>query len=248
MSDANVKVSGIVNRNRPTRFLDNQESPSIRLGPYSEQFTMPLGLDMANYATEGTYFTVNNGQTGIATAAAPTAFSATNPFIVIYNTEDPSNPAAETIQLDYIALLDTAAGTAGASVQCAVTIDNNFRYTSGGTELTSQIKNVNGSMNNSSVARVFAGNITSPAASSSVRTIVGNRYMKSAIPVAGDTYVLKFGGASAPHYIGISTITFSLNNVPKIILPAGWSALLHLWLPSQSAASSYAPEIGWIER
>jgi hypothetical protein len=81
-----------------------------------------------------------------------------------------------------------------------------------------------------------------------VRMVVGQRALKGAIPVVGDDYTLKFGGVDAPGAIQISTILKSVVNVPKVVIPPGWTALVHLWLPSQSAASSYLPELGWYER
>lgn len=248
-ADAQVVVSGEISRILPQGKGDNQESGPARMWRYDEQVMVPLLPDMAALAEEGTYWTVNNNQTGIATAAAPTAFSATNPFLLIYNTAVPSNPLAPRIVLDYANLLATAAGTAGASVQFAVSLDQGNRYTSGGTEISNQVTNPNGDVSgNKSVAKIWAGNITAAAASTAVRSIVGNRYMKGAIPVAGDTYTIKFGGVDAPHFFGISTILFSVNNVPKVVIPPNWSCLIHLWLPSQSGASSYAPELGWYER
>lgn len=65
-------------------------------------------------ADEGTYFTVNNSQTGLATAAAPVAFSATNPFLLIYNAG--SSATGPRIYLDAATLVATAAGTAGVNV------------------------------------------------------------------------------------------------------------------------------------
>jgi hypothetical protein len=193
---------------------------------------------------EGTYFTANNAQTGIATGATPTAFSATNPFITIANQASASVPGAPRIYLDYVTLLATAAGTAGASVQVAVYVDNIIRYTSGGTALTPVKTNSAGL---ASVAQVYAGNITAAAAGGQVRAIVGNRYLKGAIPVAGDTYTMQAGSVDSTTSFGVSTILFSLQNMPPVIVNPGETALVHLWLPSQSAASSYAPELSWWE-
>lgn len=95
---------------------------------------------------------------------------------------------------------------------------------------------------------VYAGNLTASAATAAVRTLVGNRFMKGAIPVAGDTYTVRFGSADMADQIGVSTNVFSTNNVPPVAIGPGQSALIHLWFPSQSAASSYAPELSWWER
>lgn len=232
----------------PDAQSDGIQVPELRATRYDELMIQNMQPDFGAIAEEGTYLTVNNAQSGLATAAAPTAFSATNPFLVIYNSEGASNPLAKRIIMDYAAFLATAAGTAAASVQFAVVLDQGNRYASGGTEITPNIVNVNGDHGKSSIAKVYAGNITASAASLAARTVVGNRYMKGAIPVAGDLYTVKFGGIDSPNFIGISGILMSLNNVPKIVIPANWSLLVHMWFPSQSGASSYAPEAGWIER
>lgn len=210
-----------------------------------ETLVRDITPDMFGIADLGQYFAANNAQTGIATAAAPTAFSATNPFIAVVN-KDSAN--GKNIYLDFVTLVATAAGTAGASLQVAVSLDNTNRYTSGGTDITTNIVNTNGNSGTKSIAQVVAGNITAAAATGNVRNVVGNRFLKGAIPVAGDEYTIKFGGVDAPATVQISTISKVVINVPKIVIPPGWTALVHIWLPSQSAASSYAPELGWVER
>jgi hypothetical protein len=222
---------------------DAQQSGAagLRFGRYGESYALSLVPSKHLLADEGSYFTVNNGQAGIATAAAPTAFSATNPFLLIYNRD--TAPNGRRIYLDFALLLATAAGTAGTSVQCAVTSDAGNRFVSGGSALTPAIVNGNQDAGATSVAQIFAGNITAAA-----RTISGNRLLKGAIPVAGDQYVLNFGGVDAPHFLASATVTFSVNNLVPLIIGPNQSALIHLWLPAQTAAASFAPELGWWER
>jgi hypothetical protein len=225
-----------------------QSSPAgVRVGRYGEGYALSLFPDMGVLADEGTIFTVNNAQSGLATAAAPTTFSATNPFLLIYNRD--AQPNGKRLYLDTATLVATAAGTAGTSLQCAISIDSGNRYSSGGTEITSSIVNPNFDATGGSVARVFAGNITATAATSAVRNVVGNRFLKGAIPAAGDTYVLKFGGVDAPLLTGSAGSLYTMvQNVPKVIVGPNESALVYLWLPAQSAASSYLPEMSWVER
>ena len=240
-------VKGLVSRFLPQPNNDGEEV-EVRLNRYGELIMQPSARKQHSLAEDGSYFTCNNAQAGLATAAAPTAFSATNPFLLIANTDNPGSNA-RSIYLDYLMLLATAAGTAGASLQVAVTIDQGNRYTSGGSELTANIVNCSMlSAQRTSVARVFAGNITAAGAGSNVRTHVGNRYMKGAIPVAGDEYTINFGGIEAMNNISISTIMKSVFNAPPLIIGPQQCALVHIWLPSQSGASSYAPELSWWER
>lgn len=236
-----------VDRTRPHAELDGTDIDG-RLSRYREACMVNMVRTKHPLADEGSYFTVNNAQTGLATAAAPTAFSATNPFILVYNTCGPTDDFAMRAYLDYLTLVCTAIGTAAASVQFAITLDRGNRYSSGGTELTSQIRAPSQVTSLASTMRIYGGNITATAATANARTVVGNRYMKGAIPVVGDTYTTRFGTTDNPDMIGVSTIVFTMNNVPPILLGPDESALIHLWFPSQSAASSYVPEFSWWER
>jgi hypothetical protein len=215
-----------------------------RFGKYGEIYALTPGSPKSLLAEEGSYFVANNAQTGIATAAAPTTFSATNPFVLIENTGVPGGGGA-IITLDYMLLAATAAGTAGASVQFAITRDTTLRFSSGGTALTPINCNSSGA---GTVAKVWGGNITATAASGAAVTVVGQRTMKPAIPVAGDNYWVQFGSTDGLMLISTATITFSSQAAPPLVLNPGESGLLSIWLPSQSAASSYAPELGWWEK
>jgi hypothetical protein len=227
----------------------SQSTPAgLRVGRYGEGYAMPVFPDMGVPADEGTYFCVNNNQTGLATAASPQSFSATNPFLLIYNRD--AQPNGKRIYLDYAMIIASAAGGGGGtSVQVAVTIDAGNRYSSGGTEITSSIANPNLDASGGSVARVFGGNVTAAAASTSVRTIVGDRALKGAIAAALDSYLLKFGAVDN-HMLTSSngTLYTSMQGLPKIVVGPNESALIHLWCPAQTAASTFYPEMGWIER
>ena len=69
--------------------------------------------------------------------------------------------------------------------------------------------------------------------------------------LVGDTYVINFGGLGSgvggliPSGTAIAQQSFDV--APVIIGPNQWAAL-HIWLPSQSAASSYEFELGYFER
>lgn len=86
-------------------------NPSLRGGRYGEASVLSVVPTKHLLADEGAYFTVNGAQTGLATAAAPTAFSATNPFLIAYNSS-----TVNRAYLDAATLVATAAGTAAASV------------------------------------------------------------------------------------------------------------------------------------
>lgn len=247
MSDMVVTPQMEVDRTLPHAELDGTDVDP-RLTRYREQMVVNSIRTKHPLADEGTYFTTNNAQTGIASAAAPVAFSATAPFLLIYNTAAPTDDFAPRLYLDYLMLLATAPGTGGTSVQFAITIDRGSRYVSGGTEITANIRGVNQAVSRATLAKVYAGAITAAAATANARTIVGNRWMKGAIPVIGDQYAVRFGNTDSPDILSASTILFSNNNVQPIVVGPDESALVHLILPAQSAPSSYAPELSWWER
>jgi hypothetical protein len=176
---------------------------------------------------------------------------------LLYNPSRPSDDFSPRIYLDYFTLLATAAGTGATSVQFAVTRDNSNRYTSGGTELTLNVTNT-GPTSAASVLKVYAGNITASAATASAKTLVGNRVFKigvAPIPTIGDTYTGRFGAANIAEnltYLNNSaTLVLSMitaQNLPPIVMGSDESLLIHMWFPAQSAASSFAPELGWWER
>src|SRR5882762_11209058 len=98
-------LRGLVARALPSLNADSQANDvGLRLGAYGEQYTQPLVRKTHNLADEGSYFVTNNAQTGIVPTYG-TAFSATAPFILIYNGQ-----TANRLYLDYLALVAIAAG------------------------------------------------------------------------------------------------------------------------------------------
>jgi hypothetical protein len=223
----------------------SSSSPSgYRVSLRNDQYVLNSVPTKALLAQEGSYFTANNAQSGLATAASPNAFSATNPFILLVNgASTTSNPVV--VVPDYIALVATAAGTNGTNIQYAVTKDTTNRYTSGGTLLTPQKMYSGGP--GSVVTTLYGGNITAASASANVATPVGQRYLMGAIPVVGDLYMLSFGAVDMTVSQGKQTINMVVQPLPPMVIYPGESLLFHLWLGSQTGASSYAPEIGWWE-
>ncbi len=170
--------------------LDGAQSQAggQRIGKYGEMYAITPGGPKTALAEEGSYFVANNGQTGTLTVSTDTAFSATNPFLIVMNGASANGPI---ITLDYANFVVTAQGGAtSTSVQAAITKDIINRYTSGGITLTPTAVNSAGP---GSVAKVFAGNITATAASGSVMNLMGWRWLKPAREVAGDNYIIQFG-------------------------------------------------------
>jgi hypothetical protein len=247
---------GIVQRALGTINADSQSNDvPMRLDPYGAPYTQPLIRKAHNLADEGSYYTVNNAQTGIA-SAYNTAFTATAPFLLIYN----GNTNNQRVYLDYLALVAIAAGactTTAGYIAGAVVTDTGNRYSSGGTNLTSLIVNPNFSAANATPSgiSVYAGAITATAASASARTIVGVRNLRpnvstTVINVVGDMNLINFGSVEgATGSITIANANIMPQAFPPVVVPPQSSALFYLTYPVMSApsAATFAPELGfWV--
>ena len=210
---------------------------------------MPLNR-LATVADQGVYYVANNGATGVATAAAPTSYSDTAPMLVLQNKTAVSS-TGPSIYMDYIRAYETVAGTGATGATIKMQLDTTIA--TGGTLLVPVSPN-----SISGQASVAAPRIqpTGIAASSAVRVIVGNLVTipTTTTPLAVNTeFYLKFGGADAFQSLQVNgtavTATFSWNAkalAPCVISP-GWSLSLQLLLLNQSAASTWAWELGWVE-
>lgn len=244
-------VKGLVSRILPSFNADSQNSDAaVRQFSYGEIATQPLVRKSHNLADEGSYYTANNAQTGIA-SAYNTAFTATAPFITIYN----SNSALRAY-VDYIALVAIAAGastTTAGYLAAAVVVDNGNRYSSGGTQLT--LQNVNMLNGSSSGLTVFCGAVTATAATGAARTLVGVRNLRpnvsaTVINVVGDMNLLNFGSVEgATGSITVANANIMPQAFPPLIIPPLMTGLIYLTYPVMSApsAATFAPEIGvWV--
>src|SRR5579872_531861 len=241
---------GSVGRTLPVAVGDGTKPQQFkRLGRYGEVYSQALGAGKTHiYADEGSYFLATNPTpgTGLATIAAQASLADTAPFILIRN----GNPTGgKRIYIDQVMLIVTAPGTAGTAIHFAAKIDATpgARYTSGGSTITPV--NVNGDDGNQTNATIYAGTIVATAAGNP--KLLSHRLVRPVIPVIGDTYVFNFAGAGSgvgglvPSGTAISQQNFDVS--PMVIGPGQWGQI-HIWLPSQSAASSYEFELGYIER
>ena len=235
-----------------------EQAPVIaRFGHYGETVAELITGKQHKLADEGSYFLTRSPTpgTGLATIAAPTTFAATSPFLIVTN----NNPVGgKNIFLDYLKLICTAAGTGGTALNFATVLDAGSRYTSGGsggagTQLASLLAGPytpNMQAAGQSGALVYAGALVAAAATAGARTLSNSRF-RTAIPVVNDEYVINFGGDSvALDGVLVSGTAIAQRTVPHapVVIAPGSSFLLHLWLPSQSAASSYEVDIGHVER
>jgi hypothetical protein len=226
-----------------------------RMSDYQEPFVTLVGASNHPLADEGSYFKICNATpgTGIATGAAVTAFSNTTPYLIIQN-----NDQARSLYMDYIRLTSTAAYTGATALHATLAIDTiNTRYTSGATMIVNstgatggQISSPRSSQTAPATVAVWAGPVTAAAASANQRIIVPDLILRTAIPVIGDQFTMKFGGieglgsglalnGTAPSQIN--------NTIEPVIIDPGHALVLCLWAPASSAGGTFQPEIGgWL--
>jgi hypothetical protein len=241
-------------RSLPQPVSDGQEVKA-RGGKYGELYGLNLYNKAHGLAEEGSYFVTTNPTpgTGIATIATQASLADTAPFILVKNNQKAGGKRAI---LDFLKLICTAPGTAGTQVHVAVKVDdvNPLRYTSGsggpGVGGLFSPQNVNMDDGTASQLLVYAGPVVAAAASGAAR-LLDHNIVRTAIPVIGDTVHISFAGnegvISGAPMNGVVPSFFSTNFVPVVIGPQQWAAI-HIWLPSQSAASSWEFALGHIER
>lgn len=252
-------IGAIVQRLLPTPFVDDRDSDRpARAARYGELFGLNPIRKQHLLADEGSYFVTNNAQTGIASPAVA-VFGATTPLAIVANT-DTVSASAKRIYLDYMTMVTTAAGSfasAGVNLQLAVYIDGVDRYTSGGTDISTNIVSPNMDVSaRSSVAKVRFGNITATAATGAVRAICGLRILRPVVSavvadVIGETKQLNFGAVE--NTMNGNIVVANANNIPLplppiIIGPQQCALIYYIMNGTTPAAASYAPEIAWWER
>jgi hypothetical protein len=241
------------------RFMDNMPG-MLRMAAYGEIITQLVSSKQHQAADDGSYYITRSPtvDTGLATAGTTLVQTYTYqyPFLIVTN----NHPVGgKSIYLDYIKLRCTAAGTAGTSLNYVTVLDTIPRFSGSngiggaGTGLTAILAGpypVSTMTPPQSAALIYAGTSEAKAASLAARVLCSGQ-LRAVIPYVNDTYMFNFAGcdmmldavARGTGAIGQMSVT----HPPVCIGPQG-SFLLHLWLPAQSAASSYELEVGHIER
>lgn len=194
-------------------------------------FPADLGLYFcAMTATPGTAYTL--------TGATQNAFAATTAIATIVNTADVASGIR--IYPDVVRITFATAGTGGTRFEAALALDSTNRYSSGGTVLPVASANMD-MLTVASRGSVHGGDITASAASGAVR-YVGRTTVSTAIPVAGETYLIPFG------VITQNTATQKVGTLPAVAIGPGQSAVVHAWLPGQSAAPTGEVQLCYWEK
>lgn len=214
---------------------------AVRSDNYGNLGVVALLSGIANAAIAGKYFTATEGTIGtaVATTTSITAFSATKPVFLCYNS------GSRDIVFDFLNLMVVQVPTSATSWQFAWTTDNSNRYSSAGTAVTP--KNVNGNADNVTGAVVYIGDITAAAAGTAVRNHSSGA-CRGIIPTTFDQMGFRFGGAEG---VGSGLMTTGsakyIANVPPLVLAPGHSAQLSMFGASNAAAPSFLYTFGYAE-
>ena len=194
----------------------------------------------------GSYFTANNLVTGVATAAAPTSFSDTAPFFTIQNN---NQNQGRSIYLDFIRGYVTATGAGGLSVALKLELDH--ITPTGGTLLVPVSSNTNDGATSGAAIRLLPTGI---AVTGNVRYPVGTQLAvptQTALMGVYTEFYLKFGTDGMPQSTQLGTvaagITRTTTPMPPVTIGPGWTLQVCHLIASQSAASSWSIEFGYVE-
>src|SRR4051812_25515395 len=103
MPGQDVNPTFMPQRALPTPVPDGIQQQLLRGGRYREQYVLSAIRKQYLLGDEGTYFVANNSGTGVATVAAPTAFSDTAPMFTLHNTSGSGDQnVARRVYIDWI--------------------------------------------------------------------------------------------------------------------------------------------------
>lgn len=228
-----------------------------RTDDYGNLFTVPGMLAPDAQAFEGSKFVARGipavGGVNVVLGSFPTVFSDTAHLSLSLKNGEAAG--GKTYVIDYIRARVTAAGSTTSSVEARAEVDTINRYTSGGTALVVYKANPTAS-GPSSLATVFSGDITAPAAGSN-RQHVGQCLVKQAAApclVVNETFLFTFGAIGQQlTYVGAGpvattaiTATYPFN---AAAVPPGGTFLFQLALVANATTpAGFDLEIGWAER
>lgn len=241
-------ITGLVRTLLPSKMADSAmlDAPA-RVNGYGELAVRDTPASYFGLAEEGSLMVATNPtpSTGAAWVSAQTAFSDTAPNFYIANNE----PAGgKTLRLHYLKLICTTAATSATAIHYAVIVDPVTRAL--GTDNTLAITPVspNGALAIPSAAptvKVQNNTTTSVIAASSANKRIVARGCLGGLNIAGDVLQICFGEIT-PTAMSATAVTAAgqpgrrIDNSPPVLIPAGGSAVIHVWMPGSSA--SIVPE------
>jgi len=171
----------------PRKIDGTIDTEGVRRTGYSEEYVMPFSRRVA--ADEGGYWIARNVTpgTGVAGHAAPQTHDTEKAFIMLK-----SGLPNESVYLDFIKLVVTAAGTAGSLNYATHTVDKGRTFSSGGGDLTVVRTNL-AVPNNSPFNLAKIGAVVPGEPNSGDARIVAHQRVRTVIPVVGDVVLFTFG-------------------------------------------------------
>lgn len=238
-----------VDRQIPDAESDSTDK-SLRGGRYGEAYVAPLPSLTHWYSDEGSYqiATTPTPGTSVAFAVNASVSETAGNFLYLKNNDTQGNTRAKRVYLHHVRLITTAVPAAGLSGQFFFKVDNKDRYSSGGTTLGIVNANIDGGVG--TVAQVTVGAITTTAPSPSAR-LLSRGVLRSAIPVANDEFLFKFGTCEMGDSSSLGGIVAQRIVIPcpPIILGPQSNLCMQLWFPSNAVTpASFEVEMGWWER
>lgn len=234
----NVNSFGATNDKTTPPLTNPGQTGNLRMGRYGEQFVqLYTGVRDHAAADDGSSWVATNVPgTPIVDGAAVTAFVATTPTLVMFN----SNAAGgKTIYPKRFKLQAAAAGTNGTNWLGQWLVDTGNRWTSGGTLLTTANCAI-GQTNLATGLVAHFGAVLAPAANAS--RILHSASYRTVLKVIGDVTTFEWG-TSAPTTPGMPTDgTLQLTQVlelPAMPIPPQCSLLWYEYAASQSVAASF---------
>lgn len=253
-------LKGVVRKLLPAYATDGDDE-QVRLDKYGETWVTPVSPTKHHLAAEGSYFVATNPTpgTGIAMTIS-TAFSDTVAMFAIKNLDAANNPGAKRIHLDYIKLmLFGTPPTAQVSRQFAFKrsrVTDREPTTAANKTVLTPVNQASGA-GRSTIARVLsysaAAAMTVPASVASDE-VVGRASLPTGIGIAGDEYIVKFGGESMPAWQGLTAAKATVPGQyvtiapPIIVEPEEW-LVVHEWcLTEATNGPTFEFEVAWWER
>lgn len=236
-----------IQRTLPSTFNADSSTATnpSRAGSYLEAYVQSVFQGNQTGADEGSYYIATNATLGTAISghAAPVIADAdTKPLLFLFN-----GASNKTIFPDYLNLHVTAVGTGGTVHYTTIYLDNkgSTSRTGGGTAITPVNSRSNGPALPSGITLHF-GAVTA-VMTSSVK--VGQQLVREVIPVAHDTFTMKFGSPAGGFKSGLAVAGTATNNLvqhfgPLAVGPGGNLNISQI-RASQSAAADYQFEFGF---
>lgn len=185
--------------------------------------------------------------TGIA-AGVVTGFVTTTPLLVMVNTS-----STKLVIPHYLRLINTAAGASSVSGHLGITTDVINRYSSGGTDLSSLVKNARSDDSEASAVTVLRFGAITAAGASAEKQLARAVLKTQASPcwTIGDEVLINFltrDATSKGALAGSTPVEITKNVGPVVLSGANHSLMVHQWNPSNSVTPpSWEVEMGWFE-